>query len=1060
MADPLRDQLQSTVGDAYKLERELGGGGMSRVFVATETAFGRRVVIKVLPPELTEGMSVERFKREIALAARLQHPHIVPVHAAGETGGLPYFTMPFVDGDSLRARLLTGGPLGVTEAIGVMRDVAKALAYAHDNGVVHRDIKPDNVLLTGGSAVVTDFGVAKALSASKASAPGGTLTQVGTSLGTPAYMAPEQAAADSDSDHRADIYAFGVMAYEMLAGHPPFHGRTPQKLLAAQMGERPEPIEIERPDLPPLLAQVVMKCLEKEPDQRPQSAMDLVRVLDTVTSGGGHPAMPAILLGGRRRLGTMLGLYAAAFVAVAILTRAAIIAIGLPDWVFPGALIVMALGLPVILFTAFVHQGTYRAMTQSALTPGGSAAAHSTMTKLAVKASPWVSWRRTMVGGAFALAGFAVLVAAFMTMRAMGIGPIGSLLAAGKLSERDKLLVTDFRGGGADSSLSAIVTEAIRTDLGQSSVVSVVSPSSIADALGRMRRDRTSRVDLALAREIAVREGIKGIVDGSVTPLAGGYVVTVRLLAAATGDDLASFRETIDGPKELIPTLDKLSGQLREKIGESLKTMRANPPLEQVTTSSLEALRKYAAGMRAFDVEGDLPRSVELLREAVTIDTAFAAAYRKLGAALGNMGMPRASVDSAYRHAYEFRDRLTDVERYLTIGSYFTSGNRRDRKRSADAYEAVLEIDSLNYVAINNLGNILVTRREFARAEALYRRATAAGTGRATIFINLLDAQLSQGKFAAAESTAALARSRFPANAGLRFMGIRIFTARKQLDSLEKRAAELRAGDPDPGLRSGATWALRGVALMRGRINEAARLTDEANAMDSARGIPIDPLARLGDSAWMDIWHREQRARGAQTLDAMLARVPFRSLPLEDRRYFDVAMLYALAGRPDRARAVLAERNADVKDTALLRQGMPKSHTTLGVIALAEKRPLDALAEFKLGDRLPDGPVDACVRCHLADLASAYDSAGARDSTIATMEHYVALSSPEVWPDQDFLARFHRRLGELYEASGNSRKAIPHYERFVELWKNADPELQPKVARARERLAVLRNAGR
>jgi tetratricopeptide (TPR) repeat protein len=183
-------------------------------------------------------------------------------------------------------------------------------------------------------------------------------------------------------------------------------------------------------------------------------------------------------------------------------------------------------------------------------------------------------------------------------------------------------------------------------------------------------------------------------------------------------------------------------------------------------------------------------------------------------------------------------------------------------------------------------------------------------------------------------------------------------------------------------------------------------------------------------------------------------------LPVEDRRYFDVAMLYALAGRPDRARAVLAERNAVVKDTALLRQGIPTSHIAIGLIALAEKRPLDALEEFKLGDRLPDGPVSACVRCHLADLAQAYDAAGARDSTIATMERYVALSSPEVWPDQDFLALFHRRLGELYDATGNSSKAIPHYERFVELWKNADPELQPKVAQARQRLAVLRNAAR
>jgi tetratricopeptide (TPR) repeat protein len=671
-----------------------------------------------------------------------------------------------------------------------------------------------------------------------------------------------------------------------------------------------------------------------------------------------------------------------------------------------------------------------------------------------------VSWRRTTIGGGYALAAFAVLVAGFMVMRAMGIGPIGSLLAAGKLSERDKLLVTDFRGGGADSSLSAIVTEAIRTDLGQSSVVSVVSPSSIADALARMRRDRTSRVDLALAREIAAREGIKGIVDGSVTPLAGGYVVTVRLVEAATGDDFASFRETIDGPKDLIPTLDNLSGQLRGKIGESLKTLRANPPLERVTTSSLEALRKYAAGTRAFEVEGDMSRAVELFREAVAIDTTFAAAYRKLGAALGNMGMPRSSVDSAYRSAYEHRDRLTDVERYLTIGSYFTSGKQRDRNRSADAYEAVLEIDSLNYVASNNLGNILVTRREFARAEAVYRRAIAAGTARATIYTNLLDAQLNQRKFAAAESTAAIGRSRYPANPVFRFIDINMLMARKQLDSLEKRAAALRATAPNEGMRAGATWYLRGVALMRGRISDAARLTNEANAIDAARGAPAKPLERAIDSAWIDTWYREQPARGAQALDAALARVPFRSLPLEDRPYLTMAELYALAGRPDRARALIAERSAEVRDTALLRQEIPATHRALAEIALAEKRPLDALAEFRLSDRLPDGPVTACIRCFLSDIARAHDAAGARDSTIAAMERYLALPSTDFWPDQGYLAQFHRRLGELYDAAGNSGKAIPHYERFVELWKNADPELQPKVAQARQRLAVLRNAAR
>src|SRR5688500_4212337 len=183
--------------------------------------------------------------------------------------------------------------------------------------------------------------------------------------------------------------------------------------------------------------------------------------------------MPAVLLGGQRRLATILGIYAIAVIAVAIVARAAVIAIGLPDWVFPGALIVMLLGLPVILFTAFVHRGTHRALTQAALTPRGSPTRHSTMTRIAVKARPWVSWRRTFTGGMVALGVFAVLVTAFMIMRATAIGPVGSLLASGRRAEWDQLRVTDFRGGDTDSSLSAIVTEAIRTDLGQSSVVKV-----------------------------------------------------------------------------------------------------------------------------------------------------------------------------------------------------------------------------------------------------------------------------------------------------------------------------------------------------------------------------------------------------------------------------------------------------------------------------------------------------------------------------------------------------------------------------------------------------------
>lgn len=289
MSADLLDQLRTTLGDAYTFERELGGGGMSRVFLAIETSLGRRVVLKVLSPDLAAGVSAQRFSREVRLAASLQQANIVPVLSTGETNGLPYYTMPFVDGLSLHERLMREGSLSLDTAIGVLRDVARALAYAHEHGVVHRDIKPQNVLLSGDAAVVTDFGIAKAISEARGDesrhAPGSTtFTLAGTSLGTPAYMAPEQIAADPALDHRADLYAFGCLAYEVIAGEPPFSGYPLQKLLAAHLGESPVSLGARRHDCPPAIVALVMQCLEKAPEARPQSAREILRSLQASTT--------------------------------------------------------------------------------------------------------------------------------------------------------------------------------------------------------------------------------------------------------------------------------------------------------------------------------------------------------------------------------------------------------------------------------------------------------------------------------------------------------------------------------------------------------------------------------------------------------------------------------------------------------------------------------------------------------------------------------------------------------------------------------------------------------
>ncbi|HEX4562741.1 MAG TPA: serine/threonine-protein kinase [Gemmatimonadales bacterium] len=282
----LRPQLEAALAGRFRFERELGGGGMSRVYLAEEVGLARKVVVKVLAPELSAGVNADRFRRETQLAASLQHPHIVPLLAAGTAGDLLYFTMPFVEGESLRARVKREGALPLRDAGRILHDVADALAYAHARGVVHRDIKPDNVLLSGNHALVADFGIAKAISSSGGSSG---LTSVGVAIGTPAYMAPEQAAGDPTVDHRADIYSFGAMAYEALSGHQLFEGLSPQQTLAAHLTEPPEHIAKKRPQVPPELADLVMACLEKNAADRPQTADEVLRVLEgtaTLTSGG------------------------------------------------------------------------------------------------------------------------------------------------------------------------------------------------------------------------------------------------------------------------------------------------------------------------------------------------------------------------------------------------------------------------------------------------------------------------------------------------------------------------------------------------------------------------------------------------------------------------------------------------------------------------------------------------------------------------------------------------------------------------------------------------------
>ena len=1055
--DDLLPRLQRAFSDTHDFVRELGGGGMSRTYLATERALNRPVVIKVLAPELLAGVSVERFKREVLLAAQLQHPHIVPVLASGDAEGLPWFTMPYVDGESLRQRL-GAGPVGIGEAVGILRDVSRALAFAHGRGVVHRDIKPDNVLLSEGSATVTDFGIAKAINAARTTAPNATLTQAGMSIGTPTYMAPEQAAGDPATDHRADLYSFGVMAFELLTGRPPFTGTSPARVLAAQMSDPPPLIREIRPDVPAALGDLVMACLAKEPASRPQTAAEISRVLESVLTSGSSATAPAILLGIPVSLGKALGLWALGAMTVMSLTYAATVSVGLPGWALPAAAATMLAGLFVIGATDYAQRVSRQRFTQTpTLTPRGGAAPMGTMATIALKASPLLSWRRTWLGGVAAVVAFVLLLGGYMTARAKGIGSMGSLIGKGTLAANDRLILADFKSPAGDTTLGVTITEALRADLSQSKTVRVLSRANVRDVLRLMRRPVDAGVDLGLAREVATREGIKAIVEGEVVSLGSGYVVAARLLATQDGAELGTFRETAANSDELLGAVERLSRALREKVGESFKDIRAAAPLERVTTSSVDALKQYVQGMRAIEERNDLVAGIPMLEEAIRLDTNFAMAYRKLGQSIGNAsGQRRQRVMSLIAKAYELRDRLSESERLLTTASYWSSGPREDIRQSILALEALADRDSTYFPAFNNLGVQQSAVGDFTNAEVNYRRAIRLEPTIAVGWTNLAIALVNQGRHAAIDSLATESAKALGPDSDVP-VRVRMW-ARRRIDQISAadslaRASLARFGDR-PGARVFFSQVLRNTQGYSGRLRESDRYSAQSDSAQKLQGIAGDPLTDALSTAGDQAFFKNDVAGARRAATEALRRFPIDTMAEADRNYGVWGWELHIAGVADAAkdmerrlaqRYTQSNRRSDSRQLARLRAG----------IALDERRYTDAIEG--LNAAIAAFP-EVGVGLYGPTLAEAYQKNNQPDSAIAVLNRYLVKSTParinitgiryNAWSLQ--------RLGDLHEARGEYALALDAYERFVELWKNADPELQPTVRDVRARIDRLR----
>jgi serine/threonine-protein kinase len=947
----LRDQLQSAFGDTYLLQRELTGGGMARVYLAQERGLSRTVVIKVLSSEVAAEVSAERFTREVKVAARLQHTNILPLLTAGTADGLPYYTMPYVEGESLLSRI-RAGPLPVTDVASIIRDVARALGYAHTNGVIHRDIKPANVLISGDAAIVTDFGIAKAIAkALDGDTPSGdfaTLTQLGTAIGTPAYMAPEQAAGDPASDQRADIYSLGAMAYELLTGRLPFSGTTPQQLLAAKMSGTPRTLTDLRPDTPPSLATLVMHCLERDPNDRPQSAAEVLAALGT---GSGEVLRTVRGKSSRRRVTVV------------------------------AALVVAAAGVT------------------------------------------------------------------FVASRALGVGPFGSPLSSGAVTENGRVLVATFEGG-SDSSLTSTVTELFRLAFAQSRSIRTVDPSTLGPALQRMNRPPNSAIDGATARELAVREGMTAVVEGRILGAPGSHVLTAKLIAADNGDVLASADETVRSEQDMIPAVGRLSAALRGELGESMKAVRATPPLERVSTTSLEALRKYTAALAADRLQ-DEGTSTALLREAVALDSNFAMAYRKLGNNLF-WTRQRAQALEYLEKGYALRDRLTDIERNLMLGTYYSKVTA-DFTRAKAAFEAVLAVDPDNRIALDNVAYLAIQKTDYRRAEEIYQYIVKRWPT-ALAMTNLASTQDLMRKFAEADATyrAAIAISRPGGNLAPLNMGLFHFGTNRVYDSAEvylRRAAAWP--EIDNTKRVNSILGLAGVVHTGGRISEASALLRDAAAIEHGRGNAGGALLIELDNARMTLASSGNRRAALDQVNSIHRRVvqlPGDAWPIER-----LATMYVLLGQPKVAREIVAA-HARIADASSALD-LTRDSNLAAIIAGAEGRTDDAIAMLRR--RIPE---PRCTGCTNALMGFLFDKSGKPDSAIAAFtrhidSHWELRLQTDTW----YLAPVYKRLAELHEAKGNGSEAAAYFTKFADLWKRADPALQPAVQEARRRAEVLRS---
>src|ERR1700693_212077 len=720
----------------YRILEKLGAGGMGVVYKGLDTRLDRIVALKFLPDNMDQdAQALERFRREAHAASALNHPGICTIYDVGEEDHRSFIVMEFIDGETL-SQHIQRQPLSVEHILDLGIQIADALDVAHARGIIHRDLKPSNIFVTKrGQAKVLDFGLAKLLpkelphldsSDSSSRQSQEAVSLVGVISGTPAYMSPEQIRGD-DLDARTDIFAFGLLLYEMASGQQAFGGRTGGVIIESILTRAPASVRIANPQIPIPLEEIISKCLEKNKTKRYATAAavrsDLQQLKREVESGN---------------------------------------------------------------------------ITRSDVLPRPQ--------------PPQVPWKKLAAG----IVPLVILLAVVVWYYAARPAPA--------LSRVDTIVLADFNNKTGDPVFDDTLRQGLAAQLQQSPFLSLVSEQRIQQTLRLMGRSADAKLSPAVIADVCQRAGSKAYLTGSISNLGSQYVIGVNAVNCQTGDYLAQEQVTANGKENILKALGEASTKLREKLGESLKTVqKLDTPIQQATTPSLEALQAYSLGRMTMQGKGDYVGAVPLLKRSIELDPKFAMAYAMLGTSYHNLGEKKLSAENTSK-AFELRSRVSEWEKFYIESHYhhFVTG---DLQKARQAYELWAQIYPRELVPPTNLGIIYQTIGQHEKSLSETREAFRLAPSESLNAGNLVSALIRLNRFSEARAAGDDALSKNLDSAELRLYLYQLAFLNNDLASMSKQVSWAAGKSGEENLM---LYIEAGTAAYSGKLSAARDFSRQA----------------------------------------------------------------------------------------------------------------------------------------------------------------------------------------------------------------------------------------